>query len=360
MKLLARLFPKAPSPPPTLQERITMLGAASPDFVLSTALSTEDEALRVAAVHRMSDGVALRRLAGSSTGDGGAAVDSPAALVQAAQARLAELIDTGSVDFAEFCQTAIPPVMFSVAALSKDTTRLPTALASIDDPARVAQLVVESPYSRLRQLAAQRVEDPAELKRLLRLVGGKDKNVYKILKQKCDALNADKRKEAEFANDVSGLSASLEWHSHRTYDSFYTSIFEQLNTRWCALAPRMDAHTEQRGAQAIVRCREVIEAHQREVAQRTASQVAQRAAQVARELEQQAAREAASARADAEAQARQEASAAREAAEAVRAEKRNAEEQAFRQIGGLIRKAHDALSNGNKQQSAGLRRAIAE
>jgi Domain of Unknown Function (DUF349) len=361
MKLFSRFFSRATPPPPSLEERITMLDAGSPDRLLDAALGTDDEGLRVAAIHKLPDGDGLRRLAGLSGLTDSASVAFPAALQQAAQARLAQLIDAGSIDFAGFCDRAgNRSVMFSVAALCKDTTRLPEALARVDDPTQVAQLVVESPSSRLRQLAAQAIEDPVQLRQLLKQVRSKDKNVYKILKQKCDALNAEDRKAAEIANEVNALCASLERHSHRSYDALYPSVFEQLKTRWRALTTPLDANIEQRGAQAIDRCREVIEGHQRQMEQQAALQVAQQAAREARERAQQAAQEAASAQAEAEALLRKESAAIREAAQTALAEKRAAEEQVFRQIGGLIRKANGALSDGNTQKAAGLRRAMAE
>jgi hypothetical protein len=361
MKLFSRFFAKAPPSPPSLEERIAMLDGGSPDLVLGTALGADEEGVRVAAIHKLPDGDTLRRLAGVSGMADSASAAVPAVLEQAAQARLAQLIDEGSFDFAGFCrQAGNRSVLFSVAALCKDAGRLQEALASIDDPIQVAQLVVESPSSRLRQLAAQRVEDPAQLRQLLKQVGSKDKNVYKILKQKCDALNAEQRKTAETASEVSALCASLERHSHRAYDTLYTSAFEQLNTRWRSLRAHADANTEQRGNQAIERCREVIAGRLRQIAQEAALLAEQQAAHEARARARQAAHEAALAQAAAEAQLRKEAAAVREAAETALAEKRAAEEQVYRQIGGLIRKANGALSDGNTQQAAGLRRAIEE
>jgi hypothetical protein len=361
MKLFSRFFSKPPPSPPTLKERIAVLNAGSADLILGTAFGTDEEGLRVAAIHKLPDGDALRKLAGLSGFTDGASSAFPAALEQAAQARLAQLIDEGSIDLARFCDEAgNRSVMFSVAALCKDTSRLPQALASIDDPIQVAQLVLESPSSRLRQLAAQVVEDPVQLRQLLKEVRNKDKNVYKILKQKCDALNAEDRKAAEIASRVSALCASLERHSHRVYDALYTPTFEHLHTRWRALTTQLDADTAQRGAQASDRCREVIAGHRQQVEQQAALQAAREAAHEARERVHQAAQEAASAQADAEAQLRQEAAAVREAEETARAEKRATEEQVFRQIGGLIHKANGALTDGNTQKAAGLRRAIEE
>src|SRR5450631_1550967 len=103
MKLFSRFFPKAPPSPPTLEERIAMLNVGSPELILGTAFGTDEEGLRVAAIHKLPDGDALRRLAGMSGLADSASIAFPAALERAAQARMAQLIDAGSIDFAGFC-----------------------------------------------------------------------------------------------------------------------------------------------------------------------------------------------------------------------------------------------------------------
>jgi hypothetical protein len=360
MKLFARLFSKNPPAPPTLQERIALLNAGSADLLLETALHAEEENLRVAAIDKLPDGDALRRLAGLAASTEGASIASSAAAERAARMRVAQLLDEGAIDFTVFWDGAgNRPVMFSVAALCKDASRLlPQALASIRDPAQVAQLVVESPSSRLRQLAAELVQDPAQLRQLLQQVRNKDKSVYKILKQKCDALNAEEREAEEIKNEIGALCAALERHSHRTYDSLYTSAFEHLKTRWHSLTTPPAADVEQRAREALERCAEVIGAHLRQVAQQAAEDAALRTALELRKREDQAAQAAAAAQAEAQARVREEATAIREAEERQRAEQRSKEEQLFRQIGSLIRMAHAALRDGNTQRAAGLRRSI--
>jgi hypothetical protein len=326
MKLLSRLFTKNPPSPPTLQERIAILNLGSADLVLDAALNAEEEGLRAAA-----------------------------------RARMAQLIDEGSVDFTEFCdQAPNRPVMLAVAALCKDSSRLPQALASVRDSAQVAQLVLESPSSRLRQMAAQLVHDPAQLRQLLQQVRNKDKSVYKILKQKCDALNAEDRKTEEIKNEIAALCAALERHSHRTYDSFYGAAFENFQSRWRSLTAQPAADIEQRARQAIKRCEEVIEGHLRRISQQAAEEAALEAVRELREREHRTAQAAAAAQAEAEARSRDEAAAILEAEERQRAERRPAEEEIFRQIGGLIRRAHAALRDGGTQRGASLRRAIEE
>jgi len=360
MKLLSLLFRRTAPTPPTLDQRIAILDRGPADLILDTAIGTGEEGLRIAAIHKLPDGDVLRSLAGVSGPPGGASSALPA-IARAAQARMAELIDAGSIDFPEFC-VRVPSrsAMFSVAALCRDSSRLPQALASISDPVQVAQLVVEGSSSRLRQLAAELIEEPEQLRQLLKQVRGKDKNVYKILKQKCDARNAKDRQAAELKDKADAIRAALEWHSRRTYDAFYTPALEQLVVRCDALGAWPDAAGEQHVRAAIARCREVIAAHQRQVAQQAAEQAARQAAHVMRQHALQAAQEAAAAEAEAAAQLLRQAAAVREAELTARAQQLAAEEQVFRQIGGFIRKAHGALEDGNTQRAAGLRRAIAE
>jgi hypothetical protein len=334
MKRLSRLFSKAPPSPPTLQVRVATLNAGSADVILDAALNAEEEGLRVAAILMLPDGEPLRRLAGLSGKDEHAQASSAAALTRAAQTRLAQLIDAGSVDFTAF------------------------------DPEQIARLVLESPSSRLRQMAAELVNDPARLKALILQVRNKDKSVYKILKQKIDALNAEDRKAEEISNEIIALCVSLERHSHRTYDAFYQAAFEGLKTRWQSLTTQPGADIEQRAQRAIEHCQEVIEAHRRLISQQAAEQAAEQAARQSalemQERENQAAQAAAAAQSEAQARAREEAAAARDSEEKLRAQARAAEEETFRKIGGLIRMAHAAIRDGGTQRAAGLRRAIGE
>src|SRR5262245_53337852 len=79
------------------------------------------------------------------------------------------------------------------AAIESEEESLRGAIASGGDAELVARLAIEGSSSRIRQLAAEAVQDPVTIKRLIRDIRGKDKNVYKILKRKNDALLAAER-----------------------------------------------------------------------------------------------------------------------------------------------------------------------
>ena len=364
MKLFSGLFAKPPPPPPpTPVERVASLQNAPAEAVVSAALGADDSSVRVGAIRLLPDGDALRTLAGLLDPPQGVAPIAPPAVRHAAQERLAQLIDEGSVDFEALCSRREGLLAsIAVAALCKDADRAGQVLARIEDPTVLAKLAVEGPSSRVRQSAAAAINDPAQLHELLPRLRGKDKSVYRLIKQKCDALNAERRKAEDAAREAEELCASLERHGARAHDSLYAAALEALTTRWCALPARPDPGIEQRAAQAIERCREVIASHERDIADRAAARAAEREAEQqareARERELEVERQAAAERAEARAHALAEAAAAREAEEHARAELRAAETQAQREIGSLIRLAGDALHRGNSRKAARFRMGI--
>jgi hypothetical protein len=301
------------------------------------------------------DGSNLRKLAGLE----GASATEPA-VVHAAQLRLAQLIDEGRIDFAEMrAASENTEVLLSIAGLCSDTSPL-ALLFEGADAQRIASLVTDGSSSRIRQFAAQRITDPAELRHLLKLLRGKDKNVYKIIKQKCDELRLEEQKSVQVETDAAAACASLERHSHRIYDAVYEATLDHFTARWRALEEQAAPEIQERARHAVERCREIIAEHARhvaELAERQTLEEAQRAAQsesLARERDAALQREQVAA---AEAAAEEE---TRHAEEQERAAKAAAEANATRRAAGLVAKTYSALREGDTGRAAGLRRAIDE
>jgi Domain of Unknown Function (DUF349) len=230
---------------------------------------------------------------------------------------------------------------------------LKAAIASADFAA-VALAVINGSSTRIRQLAAEAIDDAEQIRQLIRKTrGGNDKNVYKILVRKRDALLAREREIEQQHAQISAVSAEIERHSRRPYDPLFTPALEQLENRWTAVAAGADPDAAQSTQRAIDRAREVVAQHLRQVAAQAARELAAaNAAAAARTLREQ--EEVAIAAATAERVKAEE-----EQRTAV-AEKREAEARALGQIGGLLRKAHGALASGNSKVAAGLRRAVGE
>jgi len=316
-----------------------------------------EEAARGAAVRALPDGETLRALAGLT----GASESESAAIERIAQERVAQLIDSGTIDLQGICASSSnAAAVLAVAGHCGDPACLPQALARFDDPRWIATLVIEGSSSRLRQLAAQRIEDPATLKQLLKQVRDRDKNVYKIIKQKCDALREVERHGTQVQDDILAACGSLERHAHRVYDPIYEPTFRHFHERWHSLEEQASPEIRDRARLAIDRCREIMASHAR--------LLAEQAAEASRRAELQEARKKAAEQAEAENRLRIDAAAAeaaeaarvREAEEKARAEARAAEVLAQRRIGGLAARALSALREGHTGQAAGLRRAIEE
>ncbi|MGH8460640.1 MAG: DUF349 domain-containing protein [Stenotrophobium sp.] len=228
--------------------------------------------------------------------------------------------------------------------------------AAIDarDVQAVARLVVAATSTKVRQTAAQAIEDPDILRQLIRDVrGGNDKSVYKILTSKRDLLLDQTRKLEHLRAEINAAAGDLERHSHRAYDALYSPRLDQFVRRWDAVAAQADPELLGRAQQWIDHSRETISEHLRQVADLTSRElaVANAAAEEQRLREQQAQ---ASAAAAAE-QAR-----VLEEEQSALTEKQQAEQNAVRPIGGLIRKARAALSDGSTSRAAAVRHAIEE
>ncbi|MDP8986563.1 MAG: DUF349 domain-containing protein [Pseudomonadota bacterium] len=355
---LARFFRPPPPSPPTLEVQVAALEHGSPEALIATILGEGPDALRAAAVRALPDGLTLRQLAGLNEGT----LPSAPSLQRIAQERVAQLIDAGSIDFAELCSAAAgrDQALLSVAGLCGDPARVPQAFASIDDPQRVSELVIQGSSTRVRQLAAHRIEDPAQLRQLLTQVRGKDKNVYKIIKHKLDVSRDEQQRIARVENDVNALCLSLERHGHRVHDVLYPTSLKLLCEQWQTLEPQAAPELRDRARRAIDRCQDVIAGHSRLLAQQATEQSDRAALQAARERAATLAAEEAQRRSEAAASAAAEAATIRAAEEKARAEQAAAEALASRQLGGLIAKAHSALREGTTGRAAGLRRAVEE
>ena len=354
---LSRLLGTAPEDPRAAPDPIEALDSAPPQRLVAAALEGGDEVLRAAAIGKLMDGESLRRLAGLSAGT---ASGVSASLERAARERLAQLIDAGTLEFETL---RAPPVnvaaLLAVAGYSSDPGRLPRTLATIDEAERRA-LVLGGPSSRIRQLAAQSVSDPIELRQLLKQLQGKDKNVYKIIREKCDALNAEEQTIEKARSDAVRACESLERHAHRIYESVYEPTLRHFHTRWQALEAHAAPDLRERAARAIERCEEIIADHHRHLAQ-DAAEAAARAAREAGRAEALRLAELESARRREEAEREgAETAARRDAEEAARAAAAAAEATSLRELNALIGKAHAALREGATGRASGLRRALEE
>ena len=266
MTVISRLFRQAPIAPQSLGEQHTQRQTQSPEVADGSALGGADEALRSAALNTLGAGDALYALAGLLGSD-------PTApdIQRAAQQRVVRLIEMGTISFAQLCERFIDtPALLSVAACSEDASLLAQSIDAIGDEELLGNLAIAGASPAIRQLAAARVQDSATLLRLLKSARGKDKNVYRILKQKRDAINAQERAALAALEAVSTLCATIEHHIHQPFNSSYAPIVEHLVAQWQAVAANAPAELRARAEAAIDRCRMVVTRHEQQIANHAA------------------------------------------------------------------------------------------
>lgn len=237
--------------------------------------------------------------------------------------------------------------------VTEEEQSLQAAIAA-GDTQTIAKLVVHGTSTKVRQHAAEAIDDPEQVRQLIRETrGGKDNSVYKILTHKRDVLLAHEREAEHLHAEVEAAAAAIERHSHRHFDPMFTPTLEQLEIRWNAVAAHAAPDITEKTRQAVDRAREVIAQHLRQIAAEASRQLAAAnaatQAQLQREQEERAAAAASAERAQTQ-----------QAERKADTDKREAEANALRQIGGLVRKAHGALASGSSKTAAGLRRAIDE
>lgn len=228
------------------------------------------------------------------------------------------------------------------------------------DPHQLAALVVSGSSTRVRQLAAQRIDDADEADRLGRQMRDRDKSVFRILKAKSDVRRAEQQRQAQLDSDIVGACVALERFSLHVYDALYVPSFEHFEARWRALEDKAPADIRERARLAIDRCLGIMASHVLERMQQAEAATAEAARRAAQSAAAAAAAETARAQAEAAALAAANAALEREALQHAQQEQRAAEAHVERQLGALIAKAQGALRAGHTGPAAGIRRTIAE
>src|SRR5213595_1536987 len=135
-------------------------------------------------------------------------------------------------------EQASPPDPAALAAqrAAEEEEALTAAIAAADQAA-LASLACTGFSTRIRQRAAQAIDDPARLHELIRATrGGKDKQVYRILTAKRDEVLAEQRSAERLEAEIQAASAAIEQHSLRSYDALSPPTREKRERRRSAVA----------------------------------------------------------------------------------------------------------------------------
>jgi len=117
--------------------------------------------------------------------------DQPMKIAEPASGRA---IDVEQIDV----ETLLPP-----SALSVDPASLQQAIAAIADPATLSKLAIEGASTAVRQLAAQAIHDPTQLRDLLKHAGDKIRLYRLAVAQNTDEQESAKQAALAFVDGVS-------------------------------------------------------------------------------------------------------------------------------------------------------------
>jgi len=245
-----------------------------------------------------------------------------------------------------------PPKPDPVARAREEEAAVAQAVAA-SDAAAIGKWVLEGSSTRIRQLAAQAVTDPQQLRELVRLTRGKDKNAHRILTTKRDALLAEERAAQQQQAEIAAAAAAIATHVERPCDASYAATLARLEARWQSVAAHASADLQQEVAARITRAHEAVDQHrcavEAEAELKRAAAEAAAAARQERVHEQEAMAAAAAERVQHEQAEREAERARREAADAE-----------ARRLIGLLRQAQAALDHGGTARATRLRDAIDE
>lgn len=253
MSFFSRLFGKAPSPPAATRPTGAP-GRVSAAAAQTTAKHVGSQTGSVTAT--LPSGDELIALA----------MNPQAAAHKVAQRHLAQMLDAGKTDVARLhAQIADKIILLSIVAQADNAMYVDQVAGLIGDTPLWPRLVTEGASTKIRQLAAERVDDAVQLRRLLKETRGRDKNAYKIIRRKCDALQAQDKALAERQAAIVALGESIERHSYKPFDGAFVATLEHLSSQWQAIATQAPEELQPRVGQALERARETISEHVRAV-----------------------------------------------------------------------------------------------
>ena len=269
MAMMSQLLDKMK--PKTLEQRLAELPTLSMEALTLIIEGDDPESLRIAAAAHLVDSPVLTALA---------VANDSLKLQQAAKIRIASLIDDGSIVVDEFSRRDMDSlVQLSIVGFCEKPDVLTQVLSTHTDEAFLYQIAIEGVPARLRELAAAKIEDANQLKQLLKDTRGKDKLVYKIVKDKCDQLRDQEKQAEQIQADIGDLCERLEAHSKRPFDKQFVGRATRMIAAWADLESASSEPLKSQSQLAIALCQQTIETHELELATVAATKATNEAAE---------------------------------------------------------------------------------
>ncbi|MEC8011064.1 MAG: DUF349 domain-containing protein [Pseudomonadota bacterium] len=212
------------------------------DTLFSLASSDPEQTVRLAAIERISNITLLARLL----------KNAPTSLEQDKLGRLVTLAVLNESADMEGLQKAIDLIdmdddliRISMSAASSDAQI--QAVNKIYKEENLLKVALDHPLAKLRQLAAEKIQHPTLLNQLLEKVKGKDKSVWRIVKDKIDGNKAEEaalEKRREVAEEC---FAQIQQLQNKDVDTLLKQKWMLVHTKWKEIPEEDKAHLDASG-----------------------------------------------------------------------------------------------------------------
>ncbi len=133
------------------------------------------------------------------------------------------------------------------------------------DEKELLKLALEGATSQLRQAAAEKLHSREVLEQAAKAVKTKDKNVFKIIKNKLEKFKTEDAQQAELETTAIRICEKLEKHSYLEADALFKAKLTVLQNEWAALSS-ISSSTQRRFTQALAACEAKIAARVQAIA----------------------------------------------------------------------------------------------
>jgi DNA repair protein SbcC/Rad50 len=231
--------------------------------------ATADPALRCAAIAQVLNLAQLRQLATDPLPDIRAAAaaryqellcssGNPALPFTAQRAALTASTDQQLLDF--------------VALNAEEPTLRAAALARVTDPAVLAACAVSDPVAAHRSAAVARLETREALEQVVRLIGKKDKHVYRVARDKLRLLTEQEARPAQLRAQCEALCTAATRLGRLGNSHQDRALLEHLERQWAEVAAAAPADVQVRFAAERERFLHATAAQSRAAAEQVAAQ----------------------------------------------------------------------------------------
>lgn len=154
------------------------------------------------------------------------------------------------------------------------TTKIPQlaemAIGSVESEEELKQFAINLPVSHLRQVAAAKLVTEAVLEDVLKASKGKDKSVYRIVKNKLNEMREAQRHEESIEQQVDDVCRSVEQLSRTTHDHMFQAKLDSVQKQWNRLQGYANSDDSKRFSRALELCKQRLDST---LEQETARQV---------------------------------------------------------------------------------------